>query len=95
MTDIERKTFQEALSRYGAQAQITMAFEEMAELQDVLCKFLRGRVGCDMLHNIAEEIADVGIMLDQMKIEFQVEDAVAEQRDYKVQRLRERIAADA
>ena len=35
MTDMERKTFCAALSRYGAQAQITMVFEEMAELQDV------------------------------------------------------------
>ena len=59
MTDVERKTFCAALSRYGAQAQITMVFEEMAELQDVLCKFLRGRVYGDTLANIAEEIADV------------------------------------
>lgn len=43
------------------------------------------------LANIAEEIADVGIMLDQMAIEFEVEDAVAEQRSYKVQRLRSRL----
>ena len=57
MTDMERKTFCAALSRYGAQAQITMVFEEMAELQDVLCKFLRGRVDGDTLANIAEEIA--------------------------------------
>lgn len=91
MTDMERRTFCAALSRYGAQAQITMAFEEMAELQDVLCKFLRGRVDGDTLVNIAEEIADVGIMLDQMAIEFKVEDAVAEQRAYKVDRLRNRI----
>ena len=68
-----------------------MVFEEMAELQDALCKFLRGRVDGNTLANIAEEIADVGIMLDQMKIEFQVEDAVKEQRAYKVRRLRERI----
>ena len=88
MTDMERKTLCAALSRYGAQAQITMAFEEM---QDVLCKFLRGRVDGDTLVNIAEEIADVGIMLDQMAIEFKVEDAVAEQRAYKVDRLRNRI----
>ena len=57
MTDMERKTFCAALSSYGAQAQITMVFEEMAELQDVLCKFLRGRVDGDTLANIAEEIA--------------------------------------
>ena len=77
MTDMERRTFCAALSRYGAQAQITMVFEEMAELQDVLCKFLRGRVDGDTLAHIAEGIADVGIMLDQMVIEFEVEDAVA------------------
>ena len=91
MTDMERKTFCAALSCYGAQAQIIMVFEEMAELQDVLCKVLRGRVDGDTLANIAEEIADVGIMLDQMAIEFKVEDAVEGQRDYKVQRLRNRI----
>ena len=66
-----------------------------AELQDVLCKFLRGRVDGDTCANIAEEIADVGIMLDQMAIEFEVEDAVAEQRAFKVRRLRERIENDA
>lgn len=91
MTDMERKTFCAVLSRYGAQAQITMVFEEMAELQDVLCKFLRGRVDGDTCANIAEEIADVGIMLDQMAIEFEVEDAVAELRAFKIRRLRERI----
>ena len=91
MTDMERKTFCAALSRYGAQAQITMAFEEMAELQNALCKFLRGREDGDTLANNAAEIAAVGIQLDQMAIEFEVEDAVAEQRSYKVQRLRSRL----
>lgn len=45
----------------------------------------------DRCARYAEEIADVGIMLDQMAIEFEVEDAVAEQRAYKVRRLRSRI----
>ena len=91
MTDVERKTVQAAPSRYGAQMQITILFEEMAELQDVLCKVLRGRVDGNTRANIAEEIADVGIMLDQMAIEFEVEDAVAEHRAHKVQRLRSRL----
>nr|DAJ19901.1 MAG TPA: hypothetical protein [Siphoviridae sp. ctedi74] len=45
----------------------------------------------DRCARYAEEIADVGIMLDQMAIEFEVEDAVAEQRAYKVRRLRSRL----
>lgn len=92
MTDMERKTFCAALSRYGAQAQITMVFEEMAELQEALCRHLRGRV--IMPEHIAEELADVGIMLDQMAILFELEDEVAQQRAYKVRRLRERIGDD-
>ena len=91
MTKEERKTFLDALRAFGSQSQIMMVFEEMAELQNVLCKFLRGRVDGDTLANIAEEIADVGIMLDQMAIEFEVEDAVAEQRAHKVRRLRSRL----
>lgn len=87
--NMERKTFCAALSRYGAQAQIRMVFEEMAELQDALCKHLRGREVAP--EHIAEEIADVGIMLDQMAILFEAEDKVSQQRAYKVQRLRERI----
>lgn len=42
----------------------------------------------DQCARYAEEIADVGIILDQMAIQFEVEDAVAEQRAHKVQRLR-------
>lgn len=95
MTKEERKTFLDALRAFGSQNQIAMVFEEMAELQDVLCKFLRGRIDGDTLANIAEEIADVGIMLDQMAIEFKVEDAVEELRAFKVRRLRERIDKNA
>ena len=95
MTKEERKTFSDALRGFGGQSQITMVFEEMAELQDVLCKFLRGRIDGDTLANIAEEIADVGIMLDQMAIEFKVENAVEELRAFKVRWLRERIDKNA
>lgn len=91
MNEMEREIFRKALSRYGGFAQITILFEEMAELQNALCKALRGRMDGGTPLNIAEEIADVGIMLDQMAIEFRVEDAVAAQRAYKVERLRGRI----
>nr|DAF98421.1 MAG TPA: hypothetical protein [Siphoviridae sp. ctwfx1] len=40
MTDMERRTFCAALSRYGAQAQITMAFEEMAAVPAPIILFL-------------------------------------------------------
>lgn len=91
MTKYEEMTFCAALRIYGAQAQITMVFEEMSELQKELCKFLRGNTDANTLSNIAEEIADVEIMLDQMKLEFKCSDAVEEWRAQKVKRLRARL----
>ena len=89
MTDMERKTFCAALSRYGAQAQITMAFEEMAELQKELCKSLRGK---DNRGYIAEEIADVRIMLDQMVILHDCAEDVDTWRKVKLWRLEKRLS---
>lgn len=80
-----------ALEAFGAEAQITMVFEEMAELQDVLCKFLRGRVDEDTRTHIAEEIADVEIMLCQMVMLFDCAGQVETFRRYKLERLAERI----
>lgn len=94
MTEEERKTFLDALRVFGSQNQITVALEEMSELQKEFCKYLRNDSSFSYA-NIAEEMADVEIMLDQMKILFQLDSAVKEQHQYKVKRLRERIDKNA
>lgn len=91
MTNNERSILLDALRIYGTQSQITMVFEEMAELQKELCKFLRGSVDGESLARIAEEIADVEIMLDQMKLEFRCADAVRSAREAKIERLKGRL----
>lgn len=63
-----------ALALWGAEAQTLMMFEEMAELQKELCKNARGK---DNRAEIAEEIADVRIMLDQMEIAPRLQRTVA------------------
>lgn len=85
------KICREALETFGEEKQITMVFEEMAELQDVLCKFLRGRVDEDTRTYIAEEIADVAIMLCQMVTLFDCAGQVETFRRYKLERLAGRI----
>lgn len=90
MTKEEKKTFQDALRVFGGRNQITVALEEMSELQKEFCKYLRNDSSFSTV-NITEEMADVEIMLEQMKMLFQCDDAVEEQSQYKVQRLRERI----
>ena len=67
------KIYCEALNKWGAEAQTLMVFEEMSELQKELCKHARGK---DNREAIAEEIADVQIMLEQMMILHDCEDLV-------------------
>ena len=90
MRNVEKYLFEKALAHYGPEAQIKMLYEEMAELQLAVCK--NGR-GADNLDNIAEEIADVGIMLDQMRLLFNVEERSEEIRLEKVARLAGRMSA--
>lgn len=77
-----------ALEAFGAEAQMVMAIEEMSELTKELCKHRRGR---DNVEAIAEEIADVEIMLQQMVILFDCAEQVETFRRYKLERLAERI----
>lgn len=89
MNDRERDIFTAALNIYGGEAQAKMLLEEMAELQKEICKYWRGKHN---LEEIADEMADVEIMLDQMKLLFQNGGLVQQHREYKVDRLLERLA---
>jgi hypothetical protein len=68
--------------------QYVMLFEEMAELQKAVTKYLRNGSCIVANHeaDIAEEIADVQIMLDQMKQRFGKEEC-EEWRQVKLKRL--------
>lgn len=52
-----------AISLYGTQLQSIVALEELSELQKEICKMQRG---CGNVEHLAEEIADVQIMLWQL-----------------------------
>lgn len=84
----EREVFETALKTWGADAQTTMVFEEMSELQKELCKHSRGKENAEQ---IAEEIADVQIMLEQMIILHNCAEAVQSYRKSKVERLKIRL----
>ena len=80
----EQKIYRAALAAWGADAQTLMVFEEMSELQKELCKAARGK---DNTEQIAEEIADVEIMLEQMKVLHRCAEAVAAYQQSKLRRL--------
>ena len=76
------------LKLYGDK-QIIIAIEELSELQKELCKSLRSNYNYG---NIVEEIADVEIMLEQMKIYFGInENEIEEMKEIKTKRTRERL----
>lgn len=85
----ENRIFNAAIITYGHDAQKKMALEEMSELQKEICKNWRGK---DNYDEIAEEIADVEIMLDQLKMIYGIsERQVLKFRNDKVIRLKERL----
>lgn len=80
MTEIELMTA--AIRIYGEEAQERVAVEECAELIQAISHKQRGRP-----HNIAEEIADVEIMLEQLKLINCCYLEVEEIRKQKMERL--------
>ena len=68
-----------------------MVLEEVAELQKEICKLWRGR---DNIQAIAEEVADVGIMLDQLKLILDITEDEQQFREKKITRLKERLGVE-
>ena len=83
--EIER----EAINRWGTEKQLFMVFEEMSELQKEICKFIRGK---NNKIAIAEEMADVQIMLEQLQIMCGIQNAdIAHHYEMKMDRLQRRL----
>lgn len=67
------RLLRKAVNTYGKDSQIRVMIEEMSELTKELCKLYRAHGAPEtsaVERKIAEEMADVQIMLDQMKIIF-------------------------
>lgn len=90
MTEFDERmaVYRRAIETFGEDAQLWMVIEEMSELAKEICKFMRGK-RCPA--DIADEIADVQIMLEQATMIFGVGDLVREHMDAKVERLKERV----
>lgn len=95
MTRIDYETrkcvYEDAIALWGAENQEKMVVEEMSELTKEICKHWRGR---DNLDAIADEIADVTIMLEQLRMIYNLNDAVCAHMDAKIIRLQERVLKD-
>jgi hypothetical protein len=84
----EQELCSKAVKKWGCAAQIDMLIEECSELITALLHMRRHRK-----HNVIEEIADVEILLTQIK-QFFLSTALAEAKQKKLDRLEQRLKDD-
>lgn len=82
------KIYEDALATFGIVKQTRKLNEEIGEFLDAFNKCLDGR---DKVTHVAEEMADVHNMLDQMAVYLDCQEEVEHQKRYKLKRLEQRI----
>lgn len=88
----QKEQLQQIIDHYGENHQKDKLFEEMAELQKEVCKEKDGKG--DKQH-IAEELADVYVMLQQLQLMYRISDEKVElEVQKKIERTLERIEGE-
>ena len=91
----QKEQLQQIIDHYGHRSQKEMLFEEFeefAELQKEVCKELRNKG--DKQH-IAEEVADVYVMLQQLQLIYGISDEKVElEVQKKIERTLDRIEGE-
>lgn len=82
---MNEELYKSLIEKNGSDAQLTVAIEELSELAKELCKYKRYGNNID---HIAEEVADVEIMLEQLKYIFGFSDSVEQWKKGKLIKLR-------
>ena len=95
MTEEQRKAVRDIAAHYGLKSQEQMAIEECAELIQAITKHNRIKIGeqgyIASITGIAEEIADVMIMCEQLTVLYGIRGVVEEQLEFKIARQQERM----
>lgn len=104
MTNQTRALYERAIAHFGEITQIVKAMEEAGELVQAVAKYLcmadlpmsdaEAEYAKRTKDHLAEEIADVRIMLDQLEMIADCHDQVDRWKWKKIKRLRERIEED-
>lgn len=78
------------INHYGTLNQKLIAIEEMAELQKAIVKHIR-QESEENTNAVIEEIADVQVMLEQLKMIFSCKSKIDEIMDAKIDRQIKRV----
>ena len=84
----KKQVYEQLIEKFGAENQILKCVEELNELGQVLCKLKsKSENKALVIKNIIEEIADVEIMLEQIKLILGIEESdVKRMKSYKLHR---------
>lgn len=77
-----------AIKHFGTFKQQDKALEEMHELGQAILKFRNHE---DVIEHVAEEIADVEIMIEQLRMMFGIDEMIAWKKELKIRRLLSKI----
>lgn len=92
MTQQEKDLYERNIKYHGIEQETTIAMEECSELIQAISKCKR--YGCinKYRENLIEEITDVLIMIDELKMIYQISDVdISDIRQYKMNRQSYRI----
>ncbi len=88
----KEEIYQKALDKWGVEAQCIILLEEMAELQIEIIMSIRRGASLQIKDAIIREMADVEIMLEQMKLAFTISEAeLSYFKEEKLKRLKRRL----
>ena len=90
---MNRQLLNRIINTYGIDKQMMQCIEEMAELTQAINKYFRAEkldTAADAYKQVIEEIADVQIMIEQMRMMFN-EDEVDEVIFNKLERMEGRL----
>lgn len=92
MTQAEKDLYERNIKYHGIEQETTIAMEECSELIQAISKCKR--YGCinKYRENLIEEMTDVLIMIDELKMIYQISDVdISDIRQYKMNRQSYRI----
>ena len=93
INDRDKEICELAIKKYGLQIQLGILMEKCAELIKYSNKYIRNKTQGNKI-NIAEEIAEVEIMIQQVKIALKIEKKVLETKEYKFKKLEKKLLTE-
>ncbi len=89
MTEFEQLTLESAINHFGVKPQLVKLMEECGELVQAAGKSIYAEDFNASLDHLAEEMADVEILIDQFRLEFPrlIDSSMADWREKKIDRL--------